>query len=94
MTGALLRTYVVKRIGFAVLMLLGVSMSGLSYLGLGAQPPLPSWGNMLVEGRQHLASAWWIATFPGLAIFTTVLGFNVFGDGQRDALDPTLRGSS
>ena len=68
--------------------------SGLSYLGLGAQPPLPSWGNMLVEGRQHLASAWWIATFPGMAIFITVLGFNVFGDGLRDALDPTLRGSS
>src|SRR5262244_1106857 len=68
--------------------------SGLSYLGLGAQPPLPSWGNMIVEGRQFLASAWWIATFPGLAIFVTVLGFNLFGDGLRDALDPTLRGQS
>jgi peptide/nickel transport system permease protein len=66
--------------------------SGLSYLGLGAQPPLPSWGNMVVEGRQFLASAWWIATFPGLAIFVTVLGFNLFGDGLRDALDPALRG--
>jgi len=64
--------------------------SGLSYLGLGAQPPLPSWGNMVVEGRQFLASAWWNATFPGLAIFVTVLGFNVLGDGLRDALDPTL----
>ena len=68
--------------------------SGLSYLGLGAQPPLPSWGNMVVEGRQFLASAWWIATFPGLAIFVTVLGFNLFGDGLRDASDPTLRGHS
>jgi len=68
--------------------------SGLSYLGLGAQPPLPSWGNMVVEGRQFLASAWWIATFPGLAIFVTVLGFNLFGDGLRDASDPTLRGYS
>ena len=68
--------------------------SGLSYLGLGAQPPLPSWGNMVVEGRQFLASAWWIATFPGLAIFVTVLGFNLFGDGLRDAVDPTLRGSA
>jgi peptide/nickel transport system permease protein len=66
--------------------------SGLSYLGLGAQPPLPSWGNMVVEGRQFLASAWWIATFPGLAIFMTVLGFNLFGDGLRDVLDPALRG--
>jgi peptide/nickel transport system permease protein len=68
--------------------------SALSYLGLGAQPPLPSWGNMVVEGRQFLASAWWIAAFPGLAIFLTVLGFNLFGDGLRDALDPALRGSS
>jgi peptide/nickel transport system permease protein len=67
--------------------------SGLSYLGLGVQPPLPSWGNMVVEGRQYLASAWWIATFPGLAIFVTVLGFNLFGDGLRDTLDPALRGS-
>ena len=68
--------------------------SALSYLGLGAQPPLPSWGNMVVEGRQFLASAWWIAAFPGGAIFLTVLGFNLFGDGLRDALDPALRGSS
>jgi peptide/nickel transport system permease protein len=68
--------------------------SGLSYLGLGAQPPLPSWGNMVVEGRQFLASAWWVATFPGLAIFVTVLGFNLFGDGLRDASDPTLRGQA
>ena len=65
--------------------------SGLSYLGLSAQPPLPSWGNMIVEGRQFLASAWWVATFPGVAIFVTVLGFNLFGDGLRDALDPRLR---
>jgi len=68
--------------------------SGLSYLGLGAQPPLPSWGNMVVEGRQFLASAWWIATFPGLAIFVTVLGFNLFGDGLRDVLDPALHSES
>lgn len=68
--------------------------SGLSYLGLGAQPPLPSWGNMVVEGRQFLASAWWVSTFPGLAIFVTVLGFNLFGDALRDALDPALRSAS
>src|SRR5205823_14123957 len=65
--------------------------SGLSYLGLGAQPALPSWGNMIVEGRQFLGSAWWVSTFPGVAIFVTVLGFNLFGDGLRDALDPALR---
>ncbi len=68
--------------------------SGLSYLGLGAQPPLPSWGNMVVDGRQFLASAWWIATFPGLAIFVTVLGFNLFGDGLRDVFDPALHSES
>jgi peptide/nickel transport system permease protein len=68
--------------------------SGLSYLGLGVQPPTPSWGNMVVEGRQFLASAWWVSTFPGLAIFVTVLGFNLFGDGLRDALDPALRSGS
>jgi peptide/nickel transport system permease protein len=68
--------------------------SGLSYLGLGVQPPTPSWGNMVVEGRQFLASAWWVSTFPGVAIFATVLGFNLFGDGLRDVLDPALRSSS
>jgi len=68
--------------------------SGLSYLGLGVQPPTPSWGNMVVEGRQFLGSAWWVSTFPGMAIFATVLGFNLFGDGLRDALDPALRSGS
>jgi peptide/nickel transport system permease protein len=68
--------------------------SGLSYLGLGVQPPMPSWGNMVVEGRQFLASAWWVSTLPGVAIFVTVLGFNLFGDGLRDALDPALRSAA
>ncbi|NMB02440.1 MAG: ABC transporter permease [Firmicutes bacterium] len=62
--------------------------SGLSFLGLGAQPPTPSWGNMLNEGYKFLSMAWWIATFPGVAIFLTVLSFNLLGDGLRDALDP------
>ena len=62
--------------------------SGLSFLGLGAQPPTPSWGNMLTEGYKLLSIAWWIATFPGIAIFVTVLAFNLLGDGLRDALDP------
>ncbi|HLW47224.1 MAG TPA: ABC transporter permease [bacterium] len=62
--------------------------SGLSYLGVGIQPPLPSWGNMLVDGRRYVDSAWWIATFPGTAIFVTVLSINLAGDGLRDALDP------
>lgn len=65
--------------------------SGLSYLGLGIQPPAPSWGNMLVEGRRYVDSAWWIATFPGTAIFLTVASINLVGDGFRDALDPRRR---
>jgi peptide/nickel transport system permease protein len=65
--------------------------SGLSYLGLGVQPPTPSWGNMLVDGRLYLAEAWWIATFPGLAIFVTVFSLNFIGDGLRDAMSPRRR---
>jgi peptide/nickel transport system permease protein len=67
--------------------------SALSYLGLGVQPPTPSWGNMLEEGKEHLTDAWWLITFPGLAIFLTVLGYNLLGEGLRDYLDPRLRGS-
>lgn len=62
--------------------------AGLSFLGLGAQPPTPEWGAMLSEGRELIVKAPWILTFPGLAILTTVLGFNLLGDGLRDALDP------
>jgi len=65
--------------------------SGLSYLGVGIQPPAPSWGNMLVDGRRYVDTAWWIATFPGTAIFLTVLSINLVGDGLRDALDPRRR---
>jgi peptide/nickel transport system permease protein len=67
--------------------------SSLSFLGLGVQPPTPSWGNMLQEGKDHLTDAWWLVTFPGLAIFITVLGYNLLGEGLRDLLDPRLRGS-
>ena len=65
--------------------------SGLSYLGLGVQPPTPTWGGMLADGRVYLSTAWWLATFPGLAILITVLGINLFGDGLRDTLDPRLK---
>jgi peptide/nickel transport system permease protein len=65
--------------------------SGLSYLGLGAQPPTPSWGNMLSTGRAYMRDAWWLTTFPGIAIFLTVLAFNFLGDGLRDWLDPATR---
>ena len=65
--------------------------SALSFLGLGVQPPTPTWGGMLADGRVYLSTAWWLATFPGVAILITVLGINLLGDGLRDALDPRLQ---
>jgi len=64
--------------------------ASLSFLGLGAQPPTPSWGSMVNFGKDYLRSAPWLTLFPGIAIGLTVLGFNLFGDGLRDALDPTM----
>lgn len=64
--------------------------AALSFLGLGAQPPTPEWGAMLADGREDMRDAWWIATFPGLAIMLVVLGFNFFGDALRNALDPKM----
>jgi peptide/nickel transport system permease protein len=68
-----------------------VMEAGLSFLGLGVQPPTPTWGSMVAEGRDNLLGAWWVATFPGLTIVLVVLAFNLVGDGLRDALDPRLR---
>jgi peptide/nickel transport system permease protein len=68
-----------------------IDTAGLSFLGLGTQPPTPDWGNMLSSGRNYLIDSPWIATFPGLAILVTVLAFNLLGDALRDALDPRLR---
>lgn len=65
--------------------------AGLSYLGLGAQPPTPSWGRMLAESQTLIGTAPWLAIFPGLAIFVTVLALSLLGDGLRDRLDPRLR---
>jgi peptide/nickel transport system permease protein len=67
--------------------------SGLSFLGLGIQPPTPSWGNILNDGKANIEIAWWLSLFPGLAILITVLSYNLLGEGLRDALDPRLRGS-
>src|SRR5512145_3026474 len=64
--------------------------SALSFLGIGVQPPTPSWGNMLIAGKQTLGTAWWLSAFPGLAILVTVLGYNLLGEGIRDALDPRM----
>jgi len=74
-------------LGFAILV-----AAGLGFLGLGVQPPTPEWGTMLGEGRQYMFRAPALTTYPGLAIFLAVLGFNLFGDGLRDALDPRMRG--
>lgn len=68
--------------------------AALSFIGLGAQPPTPSWGSMISDGRDFLRTAPWISLFPGLAIGLVVLGFNLFGDGLRDAMDPRLRSGS
>ena len=65
--------------------------SSLSFLGIGVQPPDPSWGNMLTEGKDNIEIAWWLSVFPGLAILITVMGYNLLGEGIRDALDPRLR---
>lgn len=67
--------------------------SGLSFLGLGVQPPEPSWGNILTSGKDNIEVAWWLSLYPGLAILITVLSYNLVGEGLRDALDPRLWGS-
>jgi len=65
--------------------------SSLSFLGIGVQPPTPSWGNILTEGKDNIEIAWWLSFFPGLAILITVLGYNLLGEGIRDSLDPRLK---
>lgn len=72
--------------GFAILV-----VAGLGYIGVGVQPPTPEWGVMISEGRSLLRQAWWVSVFPGVAMFITVLGFNLLGDGLRDILDPKMR---
>jgi len=75
-------------LGFAEAIL---DCAALSFIGLGAQPPTPEWGAMLNQGRSLILRAWWVITFPGIMILAAVLGFNLVGDGLRDALDPKLR---
>ncbi len=65
--------------------------SALSFLGIGVQPPMASWGNILTDGKDNIDIAWWLSFFPGLAIFVTVLSYNLLGEGIRDSLDPRLR---
>ena len=68
-----------------------IATSGLSYLGMGTQPPTPEWGSMLTEGQEYIRTAPYLVVFPGLAIVLTSLSINLFGDGLRDALDPKLK---
>jgi peptide/nickel transport system permease protein len=70
-----------------------LAAASLGFIGLGAQPPFPEWGAMISHGRNYLPTWWWYSTFPGLAIYLTVLGFNLVGDGLRDLLDPKTRSS-
>ncbi len=74
------------RVGVSIL-----QAAGVSFLGLGAQPPLPDWGGMVSQGREYLRGSWWVGVFPGIAIMMTVFGFNLIGDGIRDALDSRVR---
>ena len=70
-----------------------ISEAALSFLGLGVPPDIPTWGSMLADGRTYISTSWWLAMFPGLCIFFTVLGINLLGDGLRDILDPRLKRS-
>jgi peptide/nickel transport system permease protein len=86
---ALSPVYVAAVLGVAGAIL---TESALSFLGIGVQPPKASWGSILTAGKDNIEIAWWLSVFPGLAIFITVLGYNLLGEGLRDALDPRLKG--
>ena len=68
-----------------------IAESSFSFLGLGVKPPIVTWGSMLADGRDYLATSWWLATFPGIAITVTTLGLIMFGDWLRDYLDPKMK---
>jgi peptide/nickel transport system permease protein len=97
-SGYLMRRYILPNVLPPVIVVatLGVAgailaAAGLSFIGLGAQPPTPEWGAMLSDGRNYIRDAWWLTVIPGAAIMITVLSLNMLGDGLRDALDPRLR---
>jgi peptide/nickel transport system permease protein len=94
----ILRRYITPNLMTEIIVLANLELarvvlleSGLSYLGLGVQPPFPTWGNMLSDGRLYLTSAWWLVTIPGVAIMLLVLGFNLFAEGLRAFYDPLER---
>jgi peptide/nickel transport system permease protein len=77
---------VTLRVGLSIL-----AEASLSYLGLGVQPPTPSWGNIVADGREYLRAAWWVSLFPGAFVFLSVMALNLVGDGLRDAFDPRMK---
>jgi peptide/nickel transport system permease protein len=94
----IMRVHILRNVMAPIIVLatLGVGLAiliaaGLSFIGLGAQPPTPEWGDMLNESQNYLQQAWWMAVFPGTAITLTVVGLNLLGDGLRKMLDPTIR---
>ena len=94
----IIRRHVLPNVATPIIVQASISLAfailaeaALSFIGLGTQPPEPSWGIMLSDGRGFISSAWWLTVFPGLAIFFVVLAFNVVGDALRDALDPRQR---
>ena len=88
LTNAMASVLVAATLGVAGAIL---TESALSFLGIGVQPPIPSWGNILTAGKDNIDIAWWLSLYPGLAILITVLGFNLLGEGIRDSLDPRFR---
>ena len=96
--GRIIRRHVLPNVATPIIVQASISLAfailaeaALSFIGLGTQPPEPSWGIMLADGRDYISDAWWLTVFPGLAIFFVVLAFNVVGDALRDALDPRQR---
>ena len=96
--GRIMVVHILRNVLTPIIVLVTVSMglailtaAGLSFIGLGAQPPTPEWGDMLNESQNYLQQAWWMAVFPGAAIMIAVVGLNLLGDGLREVLDPTIR---
>lgn len=96
--GRIIRLHILPNVFSSILIIFTLQVafvlileSGLSFLGLGVEPSIPTWGSMLNEGRTYIMTAWWVETFPGVAIMLTVLGINMLGDWIRDVLDPQLR---
>lgn len=94
----IIRKHVLPNVSSSIIVLATLNVAtnilleaSLTFIGLGVDPSIPTWGGMLADGRNYLETAWWVATFPGIAIMITVFGINLLGDWLRDELDPNLR---